>query len=242
MNNYIIKGRVLPIRAQLSFGPINMSLESLNGESLGAAEFTIYCNEITIYYDTEKLIDIYDLRNQCLNLSGLIVAQIGYFLGFGYNTEINQILCKEQDINYVFGVDIPCLAVRNKDKNINDFMSKIMSFKGNEVRFIQRCFVDLQLAITHPIDTPFYCYRAIESLRQFCRDRYNIKKESEQWQKLSDITNFSWEHTKSIKEFANHARHGDHRNFNAEQRQEFFTNTWDFVDAFIESEYKNNPL
>ena len=168
-------------------------------------------------------------------MCNIIVAQIGFFVGYGYSIEINQILCREHQINYVYGIDIPCLVKRNEGRDINILMSKVFSIQGEEIRFLQRCFVDLQLAITHPIDTPFYCYRAIESLRHFCRIRYSLTTEKQQWQKLAELTKKSWDDTKSVKLFANDARHGDHKHFSSDQRAEFFVSTWDLVDAFIDS-------
>ncbi len=243
---YIIKGRVLPIRASLSFGPVKFhfvnkdeeSLASGGTESLANIEISIFSNEITVYYDIEFPKDIYDIKNECLNTCNAVVAQIGFLLGYGYSVEINQILCRELNINFVFGIDIPCLAVRNQGRDISLMMKKIFSIEGSETRYLQRCFVDLQLAITHPIDTPFYCYRAIESLRHFCRIRYNLQTEKEQWLKLSELTNKSWNDTKNLKLFANDARHGDHKSFSSQERIDFFDTTWDLVDGFIDSASK----
>ena len=54
MNLYIIKGRVLPLRASLSFGPIRLKLATLSTTLIDVEiELTIYCNEVTIYYETE---------------------------------------------------------------------------------------------------------------------------------------------------------------------------------------------
>ncbi len=233
---YIVKGRVLPIRAALTFGPIRIQLSDEKSMSPSTnLELTIYANEVTIYYEAEYPRDIYDIKNECLYYCNAMVAQIGFLVGFGYSIEVNQILCRELDINIVYGIDIPCLSERNKGLDLNLLIQKIFSIKGPEVRYLHRCFVDLQLAITHPIDTPFYCYRAIESLRHFCRIRYNLAKEQQQWQKLSELTKKGWDDTKSVKIFANDARHGDHKGFSSEQRAEFFITTWELVDGFIDS-------
>jgi len=226
MHEYILKGRVLPARAILSLGG-EIPLSIVQGENSTSAEVavSIYSNEITIYYNTPDEINIHDLKNICINLVNSIIAAIGYHSGIGWNSEITQILNRKLNINYVYGADIPCLSKRNDIKTFKDFWQKISSVPPNERRFIDRCFSDLQLAITHPLDTPFYCYRAIESLRHLCSIRYELIEERDQWQKLSELSGKTWGDTKLIKDYANDARHGNHKNFTGEQREAFFTVT-----------------
>jgi hypothetical protein len=236
MLTYMIKGRVLPVRAMLSIGTVKFQVTPLERGTTVDIELSVYCNEVTIYYSTqEQNLNIFDIKNECLNIVNSFIAQIGYYFGYGYNIEINQILCRDINLNYVFDIGIPCLIKRNDPANFINWMQFVMSIKGDESIFLQRCFVDLQLSITHPIDTPFYCYRAIESLRHFCRIRYQLTEEKQQWQKLSDLTGKNLDDIKSVKAFANDARHGNHRNFTSDQRAEFFISTWDIVDAFLKN-------
>jgi len=196
-------------------------------------ELSIYSNQLTIYCDVEDEIDIHDLKNLCFDFTSGIVGAIGFYSGIGWIVEISEILNRELKINYVYGADIPCLSSRNDNEKVGVFLKKISKFTGEDRRYMDRCFSDLQLAITHPLDTPFYCYRAIESLRHLCKVKYSVHKESEQWAKLSAISGKSWDNTKLTKSYANDARHGDHRNFTSEERQVFFENTWELVENFI---------
>ena len=236
MHEYILKGRVLPARATLSLGR-EVQVHLSQGENSAPAEVavSIYSNEITIYYNTINEINIYDLKNICLNLVNSIIAAVGYYSGIGWSPEITQVLNRKLNINSVYGADITCLSKRNDIKTFNEFWKKISYAPPKERRFIDRCFSDLQLAITHPLDTPFYCYRAIESLRHLCSIRYELSEERDQWRKLSELSGKAWDDTKHIKDYANDARHGNHRNFTGDQRESFFTVTWDLVDGFLDS-------
>lgn len=235
MQEYILKGRVLPVRATLSLGEIQMQVAEGENSTPADVAVSIYCNEVTIYYNTTDEVNIYDLRNICLNLVNGIIAAVGYYSGIGWSLEITQVLNRKLNINYVYGADIPCLSKRNDLGEFNEFWQKISSAPSKERVFIDRCFSDLKLAITHPLDTPFYCYRAIESLRHLCAIRYGLFKESDQWRKLSELSGKTWDDTKHIKDFANDARHGNHKNFTGNQRESFFTVTWDLVDGFLDS-------
>lgn len=236
MFEYILKGRVLPIRAQFSLGKeIQAHLTQENSGMSADVTISVYMNEITIYYDTDVEMDIFDLKNICLNLVNSLIATVGYYSGIGWNSEINQVLNKKLNINLVYGVDIKCLSGRNDIKKFGEFWKELTLIPPIERRFLDRCFSDLQLAITHPIDTPFYCYRAIESLRQLCGLRYELNEEREQWQKLSTMSGKTWDDTKAIKDYANSARHGNHKSFTGDERGSFFTVTWDLIDGFLES-------
>lgn len=235
MQEYIFKGRVLPVRATLSLGEIQMQVTEGENSTPADVAVSIYCNEVTIYYNTTEEVNIYDLRNICLNLVNGIIAAVGYYSGIGWSLEITQVLNRKLNINEVYGADIPCLSKRNDIGKFNEFWEKLSSASSKERVYIDRCFSDLKLAITHPLDTPFYCYRAIESLRHLCAIRYGLSKESDQWQKLSELSGKTWDDTKHIKDFANDARHGNHKNFTDNQRESFFTVTWDLVDGFLDS-------
>ena len=242
MHEYILKGRVLPVRATLSLGELQIQVEQEGNSTPAEVSASIYSNEVTVYYNTTNEVDIYDLKNICLNLVNGIISAVGYYSGIGWSLEITQVLNRKLDINYVYGADIPCLSKRNDLGKFKEFWEKISSAPPNERLFIDRCFSDLTLAITHPLDTPFYCYRAIESLRHLCAIRYELSKESEQWQKLSELSGKSWDDTKNIKDFANDARHGNHKSFTGSQRESFFTVTWDLVDGFLDSlKAEGNP-
>ena len=235
LNNYILKGTVLPVRATLTTEPRKMEVQfGMNISNTAIVEISILCNEISIFVDTEDQIDVLVLRNNCISLLDKIIAPLGYYFGYGYSYELTQIICKSLDVNLVFGINVGCLEHR-RDRNLaNEFIEKVYRYNEVGEKYIRRCFADLQLAIKHPIDTPFYCYRAIECLKQFCREKYNLSSESDQWKKLSELTNKNWEDTKIVKEFANNARHGDHKDYTSEQSESFFTSTWDLIDAFLE--------
>jgi len=85
----------------------------------------------------------------------------------------------------------------------------------------------------HPDDTAFYCFRALESLKYYCRARFKIDSESDQWKKLSEITGAGKDDIKFIREKAFPVRHGDVVGITSDDRVKMFLTTWDIVDAFL---------
>lgn len=235
MPNYILLGKAYPLRAMLNV-PIHEFIALRRGSAdQMRVRMSIFSNEITSYLDTDSEMDIYDLRNAALNLASKIVSAVGFYAGISWQIDISHILCRELDLDFVFGAEIECLVNRKERSQFPEFLKKVYRFNADEAVFLNRCFSDLQAAMSHPIDTPFYCYRAIESLRHLCGFRYRLRKECEQWSKLSQLSGKKWEDTKILKDYANSARHGNHMDISGVQRKEFFIVTWGLVDGFLNS-------
>jgi hypothetical protein len=97
--------------------------------------------------------------------------------------------------------------------------------------FSGRCLADLSFAIKRPDDTAFYCFRALESLRQsFGSDL----REAEQWAAMAKAVGSSKADMQPLRDHAFRARHGAHRAITDEERQKFFLYTWETVEKYID--------
>src|SRR5437764_3406318 len=94
---------------------------------------------------------------------------VGYLKGYAYDFEITRVVHQGRKIDYVFGIDVPCIAERGKVVDLQDALSKLRGKTvGPNGLYLHRCFSDLVSSMKHADDTGFYCYRAIESLRHHC--------------------------------------------------------------------------
>lgn len=234
MEPYLFQGVVLPERAQLSlsfsvkFTPV---FKGLGGE----AKVNIILNQIAVWVTSEHDWDIFDLRNIVKNIVQGHLAMIGYLKGFAYDIEITRVLSRDRKIDYVFGIDIPCIANRNQDIDFEDAILKLRNkTSGEEGVFILRCLNDLISAMKHADDTGFYCYRAIESLRHHCAARNDLNNANniQQWQKFRDISGIEEASIRLIKKAADPLRHGQ-PGTEAFDRAELLNTTWSIVDAYL---------
>ena len=233
-NLYIIKGIVHPERAQISLGPFEFKFIHPSTGHHARTTINIVLNQVTILVWSDAEWDIFDLRNVAKQLVADHLAMVGYIKGYAYEVEIRQILNTEKEIDYVYGIDIPCIGERNKEKDVIVEIEKIMSHSGGENGiFVRRCLNDLIMAMKHPDGTAFYCFRALESLKLYCRERFKIDDESDQWKKLSEITGTGKDDIKFIRDKAFPIRHGDVVGIASDERVEMFMKTWDIVDAFL---------
>jgi len=163
---------------------------------------------------------------------------VGYLKGYAYNYEITRVINQDQKVDYVFGIEIPCLEKRGKDvdlnKEIKDTQGKTLGINGI---YIQRCLTDLSLSMKYADDTAFYCYRAIESLCRHCAaiNELTSSKDSNQWEKFRDISKVSKDEIMKIKDLSDPLRHGGYISMTSKEREEIFLNTWDIVDKYLKN-------
>ena len=215
-------------------GPIEFEFLHPSTGHRARTTLNIVLNQVTVLVRSDVEWDIFDLRNVAKQLVADHLAMVGYIKGYAYEIEIRQILNTEKKIDYVYGIDIPCIGERNKGKDINVEVQKIMAHWGGENGiFVRRCLNDLIMAMQHPDDTAFYCFRALESLKHYCRVRFKIAGESGQWKKLGEITGTGKDDMEFIREKAFPTRHGDVVGITSDERAKMFLKTWDVVDAFL---------
>jgi len=248
MHTYHFYWIIHPERASLTLPPINAKT------SIGDIYYQVLNNQLYIELkSTEKQTDIYTLKNNLKDLIQEEISIISYIYWNGYDTEIIRITNLDEDIDMTFWIDIPYINERNiaKIATANQELDKIHAIIINNPDnsiYIRRCFSELNKAIRFPIDTWFHCFRAIESLRHFCGNKYhineinypNISKRNNhielcEWEKLWELT---WAKKEDMatwkKEYAFNARHWNHKEITGEQRIKIFKNTWDIVDSFLE--------
>lgn len=237
MTPYLYEGLILPERAQLSL-QFEVHFKHLTSDVSARACVSVVLNQVAVWIYSDVKWDIFDLRNVVKTILQNEVAVIGYLKGYAYEVEIRRVLHPELGIDNVFGIDIPCIAERNESINLDARIAFIRErTTGIEGILLNRCFNDLVMAMKSPDDTGFYCYRAIESLRQHCIIKFKLNPENKsmQWKKLREIAQCDENTIRSIKESADPLRHGDVMSITSEDRKTLFLKTWDIVDSYIEN-------
>ena len=235
MEPYLFYGVVLPERAQLSL-QFSVAFTHLASGVNANAKISVILNQVVVWVDSDHAWDVHDLRNVVLNIVQSNLAMVGYLRGFAYDCEITRVVNRTRGIDYVFGIDVPCLADRVKPAGLTEALLKLRD-KTNGVNglYLQRCFIDLTLAIKHADDTGFYCYRAIESLRHHCAAVNNLATEdkSTQWERFRAIAGCDEQALRKIKAAADPVRHGDVATETIVDRATIFKITWDVVDGYV---------
>jgi hypothetical protein len=235
MNTYIFQGVVRPERAQLSL-QFGLVFKHLTSGVEATAQVSIILNQTVVWVETQHVWDLFDLRNVVANIVQGHLQMIGFLKGYGYDLELTRVINREQSVDYVFGIEIPCVAQRNSDSEFDTAMNNLrkMSFGEHGIYFV-RCLSDLSSAMKKAEDTGFYCYRAIESLRHHFAAISAIECRTKlfQWQRFREVANCSEEDLREIKAAADPVRHGQYLESTSADRARLFTLTWNVVEGYI---------
>lgn len=241
MEPYLFYGVVLPERAQLSL-QITLGFSHLSSGINGEVKVSIVLNQVAVWVESAHDWDVFDLRNVVKTVVQSQLAMVGYLKGYAYDFEITRVLSQSRGIDYVFGIDMPCLAERGKLIDLQDALPKLRDkMVGPNGMLLNRCFSDLVSAIKHADDTGFYCYRAIESLRHHCAASQNLSAagKSLQWKKFREVSGCEEQTLRIIKAAADPLRHGDVFGVGSEDRTMLLTSTWAIVDGYLNGVYAN---
>src|ERR1700733_4402702 len=96
--NYICVGRVLPERANVSFGRVEMQLD-------GGGKAFISCDssQLTVVLENPKVDGFIAARLMAKDIAGIVIGALGFGLGFGYSFDLIQVM-EESGEAHVFGV------------------------------------------------------------------------------------------------------------------------------------------
>lgn len=234
---YLFSGVVLPERAQLSL-QFSIGFSHIYSRVEGIANVSIILNQVSVIVETEHKWDIFDLRNVVKDIIYNNLAMVGYILGYAYDFEVTRVINRELNIDYVFGIDIPCLVKRNIGIDLGEALENIRTKTiGKNGVLLNRCFVDLISSMKYANDTVFYCYRAIESLRHHCAVAHNISHVSKtlQWEKFRLVAGCTEDVLLQIKNAADPLRHGEVSSCSSVDREMLFIATWNVVEGYLRS-------
>jgi hypothetical protein len=226
---------VHPERAPISFSGIASQIQGLDGKAIAGIKLNIFQNQITVAVESEEK-DIFTLRNWIKSEVEFVTNIAGFLMGYGYDVEITKSHTEDLSMTQVFGIDIPVLAERAQMRDFNNSINSIFPLcYGVEAIFLRRALADLSSAIKHADDTAFYCFRAIESLRQsFGADL----PDADQWKAMSEAVGSSKEEMEPLRSHAFPARHGIPKPLTDKDRQQFFLYTWNIVEKYIDFRLK----
>jgi len=195
-------------------------------------------NDLSVWVETPDQWDIFDLRNVVRYLTQTDLALVGFLVGCAYTVEIVRVECEALKIDVVYGVDIPCIANRERDLTFQVAIAQLKQLcVGKSGVYVQRCMNDLLLAMQQPEDTAFFCYRALESLKTHAMEGRPEppKNASIQWNYFRNAAGCTRAEIDSIKREADPLRHSANLLVKREDREMILTQTWNIVEGYIRS-------
>jgi hypothetical protein len=233
---YFLDGLVHPERAQIKDHGFTAKFTHVGSEVQGSANVRILLNQVAVWVETEVEWKIWDLRNVVRYLVQAEVDMFGFLLGHSYQVEIRRIICPELTVDTVFGIDVPCIKERHDANTLAERVAKLRpKLEGADGIFMHRCLRDLVKALNDSEDVAFYCYRAIESLRQHrvAVEKLDPKDKALHWTRMREITKCDEASMRTLEKSAQAARHGGIDMMSEEDHVKLLNLTWDIAEGYI---------
>ena len=230
---YTFFGKVHPERCNVSIAAIQGTIGKPGDALHGVLRYYISLSQVTAtFVCDEPIVDIHTLKNHLEDSIRVAIDALGYTIACGYDFEVTQMIDSLGNQPTVFGVGVPVVEKAAAEAGISfkEIMDLYADARGT---YLQRCLADLREAIRAPKDTGFFCYRAIESLRQFFLHEKGAGNEKASWELLRTELNVSRDDINVIKHIADPVRHGHGAGIMDEQRAKVFVMTWKIVNEFV---------
>jgi hypothetical protein len=240
MKRYYFSGVIHPQRAIISLEFPETEIQTFEGRPLIKCKGNVYNNQLSVVvYSEDESLDYYTLRNYVKANVTTFINIVGFVLGRSYDVEITKAFGDDIQGTQVFGIDIGSIAEDNKHINMQQAMGHLLSLcSGPDGIFTRRCLDDLIMSIRYLDDTAFYCFRAIESLKQYFGKKHNLTNDALKWKAFAEAVRGVKNELDEIKVLANPSRHGFPVYISDETRRKIFEKTWDIVRRFIDYRFQ----
>jgi hypothetical protein len=101
---------------------------------------------------------------------------------------------------------------------------------------LRMCLNDLHMALKEQNDAPFYCYRAVEMIKNHVGSKYG-GNERQQWEVTRDILDVETEKLDIIKNLADPLRHGRRVTFKGAEWRQIILISWEVTEAYMKLLY-----
>lgn len=231
MSTYIFSGKIMPERADVSVSKISIQILAEDAGINGDAIVSIGASQVSVVIETiDKNAGLPTLKNYVEYLVRTVVDAYGYLTGRGYDVEITSVVDPDGK-HTVFGVGIPELEEAQNERPLH--FPELLKVMGRS-QHLHRALGDLREAIRSPWDTGFFCYRAIECIRQsFVKDEDDDRKRKElSWERLRNALRIDRSWLDKLTEFAEPQRHGGTPYMSGKDRVSTMQHAWKVIDRF----------
>jgi hypothetical protein len=180
--------------------------------------------------NVDENVELGELKNLILeSMVRPIVDALNYIWGHGYDVEINSAMRLGSRNTTYFGVGIPELFGAQSERPLPiEEISKLI-YQSQPLCF---AFGNLREAIRMADDTGFFCYRAIESVRQSFRKGEDGNNPKQSWERLRESLNIDESWIRVLTCFSDEQRHGNTIYMSGAQRLSALQHAWKVVDRF----------
>lgn len=233
---YIFTGVIHPQRAMLQDRSLKVYFGMLGHPGKWYFEARILCNQLVAYVTTDVYIDEYVLKSHVEGLINDELARLAFTLGYEFKLSLDRAINRESGLDRVFGIDNAYISEIMAEHDFEILNQKLRSMTVNaEGTFFSRALTDLKSALSNRDDAAFYCFRALESLR----NHFNFVNEltpnkDKEWVQFREFLNITREDIISkVKVHSDAMRHGHPVYLDEGNYKSVLTTTWLWVLEYV---------
>jgi hypothetical protein len=102
-----------------------------------------------------------------------------------------------------------------------------------ESEYLRRTLNDLRMALMYHDDGPFYCYRALDTIRLGIGRENNLTEPKDQWVRMWEVLDGSRDEIAFFEKLATAIRHGDPVAYSGEEWRQAILSTWNVVERYV---------
>jgi hypothetical protein len=232
MEPWTFFGRILPERVPFTFDqPIGYDATvKEHGLAYRAAVNLREGQVIACVTVTAGDTDVHSLRNYLEADVRSIVDLVGYQRGLSFDVEIISAIADVSKSGLVFGTQIPALA---QSRSITNEISNDLIIAVTANPSAKAVLANFREAMRMPVETGFFCYRAIEAMMQTMKVAPD-ESDGAGWSRLHANLKVDAAYIKAIKAQADDPRHGKVSAISDAARAEVFKWTDPIISRFLE--------
>lgn len=228
--SFVGTGRVLPEKIGLTTEPYSVRWTGF--EDFGELRQDIFierCQVVVKGVMAAPHLDHWTLKNIVEQDVRKMVDLAGYTLGISLDVTIDTVTMGGE-MPFVFGPEIPILFARRQENPLvlsREQQSMLLTAPG-----FAEALADYREAMRTPLQTGFFCYRAVETLMQTFKGAVD-DRDRPAWEALRAALNVDRAGIDVVKQHADWARHGRARGLTDGERAALFTFTEIVLDRYM---------
>jgi hypothetical protein len=232
---YLVEGRVVPERVDLSFSKGSFSLARSDGVKVKVTA-EIIKSKIFVHVDAPVEVSIPDIRNFVFTVVGDMVNYAGFKHVLGISYEIDSITNLTEETSLVFGTEGFVFDDTSEFGNRLTFTTDELGVP-NELKdpsyltntAVSRATFELRNSIRYPDFTALHCRLAIEAIR----NSFDPDDEKNGWQSMREALKVSRPTIESFQDIATLQRHGKNAAQTWPQRRHCMQIAWEVCSRFM---------
>lgn len=230
MQQLEFEGIVTPKNDDIYFPLVKSGFSGKDNDTEGNIEISVINSQIRArVYLRKNTISLGNIKNAIEYLINALLDAYGYYHGAPYEAKLSKYI--DNDNKIIYSVDPGADFLKN-DTSSRPFKPKEVVELQNKCSNLIDVLSNFRKSLRYPEDRVFFSYRAIESIRQYFKEK-NECNNRKSWELLRGCLNISEAYLRAIEKLQTIARHGLFSSLSDEDNKLTLERTIKIIDRFL---------